>query len=124
MKKVLILSVLAVTLCLVSAPAYAGGTACFDWSCNQSNGACTVNASCSTASPYIYKYSVDWGDGTYSGWSGDPTFSHSYASGTYSPLITVQIIFFSDSGSDTASCYAAPYPFPIGPQAPGQGRCQ
>jgi hypothetical protein len=124
MKKILTFSVLAVTLCFISVPAHAGGTACFDWSCPQNNGACTVDASCSTASPYIYKYFIDWGDGTNTGFSGEPSHSHTFAPGTYSSLITVEIIFFSDSGADTASCYAAPYPYPAGPQAPSGGRCQ
>lgn len=125
MKKVLVPAILFIALlALGSTASYAGGTACFTWSCNQSTGACTFNASCSSASPYVLFYVIDYGDGSSAGPSGSPTsFSHTYSSG-YDALVTLTISFFSDPSSDGATCYIHHHALPVGPQAPDQGTCQ
>jgi hypothetical protein len=122
MKKMFLMSVVfAGMLSLASAPAHAG--ACFDWFCDQSTGTCTFDASCSTASPSIYKYNFDFGDGTTTGLTGTATWSHTFTSG-YDSNVSLTIIFFSGSGSATVTCPIWHHILPVGPQPPFAGRCQ
>ncbi|HSS50553.1 MAG TPA: hypothetical protein VLX28_16575 [Thermoanaerobaculia bacterium] len=124
MKKVLVPVFLCMALLVFgSAASYAGGTACFDWSCDVSTYSCNFDASCSSASPYILFYVIDFGDGSSAGPSSSPYFSHTYTSG-YSASVTVTISFFSDPSYDSATCYDNYRVFPVGPQAPTSGRCQ
>lgn len=122
MKKILLpLFAFVAVLCIASAPAHAG--ACFDWSCDQSTGACSFDASCSTASPYVYKYNFNWGDGSTTGLTGSATWNHTFTSG-YDSNVTLTIIFFSGSGSHSVTCPVFHHIFPVGPQPPSGGRCQ
>lgn len=116
------LSILALALAVAAPAAHAGGTACYTWSCDKSTGVCTVNASCSTASPYVYKYEVEWGDGTSTGQSGSAVNTHTYGPTQYDALVTVRITFFSGTGTDTATCYIWPRVFPLF-FSPSSGSC-
>jgi hypothetical protein len=121
MKKIgSLLAVFAAVLCFNSAPAQAGP--CFDWACNGAGG-CTFDASCSTASPYVWKYDFNFGDGADTGLTGGPSWSHIYSGGTGSN-VTLTIYFFSGSGSASVVCPIWHHLFPSPPQPPFNGRCQ
>lgn len=115
-KTKVLLSLLAVFA--VAAPAYAGGNACFTWNCDASTGYCVFDAGCSSADPYVWKYNMDFGDGTSTGLTGNSTFSHQYASGVYEANASLTIYFFSEPESDSASCTINTRLVPIGPQPP------
>lgn len=123
MKKIgLMLVVFAAILCFNSAPAQAGP--CFDWTCDGSGTRqCSFDASCSTASPYVWKYDFNFGDGSDTGLTGNATASHTFASG-YSSTVTLTTYFFSGSGSASVSCTVWTHVLPVGPQPPMSGRCQ
>jgi hypothetical protein len=123
MKKILILGALAALALLVSAPAHASGHACFTWSCDQSTGACSVDASCSSASPYVLYYTFNWGDGAVTGPTSTATQGHTFASGVYDSQITLTISFFSDPGYSSVTCWVWPHIYPVGPQTPSSGTC-
>jgi hypothetical protein len=121
MKKIgLMLVVFAAILCFNSAPVQAGP--CFDWSCDGA-GHCNFDASCSTASPYVWKYNFDFGDGSGTGLTGTPTWSHTFSSG-YDSTVTLTTYFFSGSGSASVSCDVWHHTLPVSPQPPFSGRCQ
>ena len=123
MKKMFLMAAAFVAMLgMASAPAQAGP--CFDWSCDGSGTrACTFDASCSTASPYVYKYNFDFGDGATTGLSGSPFHNHTYASG-YDSNVTLTILFFSGSGSASVTCTVWTHVLPVGPQPVMSGRCQ
>ncbi len=121
MKKIgLMLAVFAAILCFNSAPAHAGPT--FTWSCNSGTGACSFDASGSTANPYVWKYNFDFGDGSGTGLTGNPTASHTFTSG-YSSTVTLTIYFFSDPGSASVNCTVWHHLLPVSPQPPFSGQC-
>lgn len=117
-KTTLLVSLLSLAAALVVAlPADAAGNACFTWSCD-GGGYCVFDAGCSTASPYIWKYDMDFGDGTSTGLTGNSTFSHQYAGGVLEADVTLTIYFFSEPSSDSAGCNVNTRPPPVGPQPP------
>ena len=73
-------------------------TACFDWVCYV-NGDCQFDASCSSASPSIWKYHWTWGDGTSTGFVSSPLQSHAYASSVYTTTVRLQVWTFSNMTS-------------------------
>jgi hypothetical protein len=83
-------------------PAYSA-TACFDWSCN-TTGLCTIDAGCSSASPFIWKYDFAFGDGTSTGLTGVSVQSHQYGSSIYEAYVTLRIMYWSDPGVNTITC--------------------
>ena len=120
-KKFLMGAVFAAFLGIASAPAAHAG-ACFDWSCDGSGSrACTFDASCSTLSPYVWKYNFDFGDGTGTGLTGTAVWNHTYSSG-YSSTVSLTVTSFS--GSSTVNCTVWTHVLPVGPQPPMSGRCQ
>src|SRR5262245_43046686 len=119
MKKIgLMLVAFAAILCFNSAPAHAG--AAFTWSCDPSTVNCSFDGSGSTASPYVWKYNFDFGDGSSTGLTGNATASHTFTSG-YSSTVTLTIYFFSGSGSDSVSCTVWHHTLPVSPQPPFSG---
>lgn len=122
MKKILALLCFCAALAVVAPAAHAAGTACYNWSCDFA-GTCSINASCSTASPYVWKYEILWGDGATTGLTGTVSHSHTYAAGTYDAFPVVRIHFFSAPYQDDASCVYWPYRYPLGPQPPSIGSC-
>ena len=117
----LVLAVFAAIVAFASSPAHAG--ACFDWSCNSSTRACTFDASCSTASPYVWKYDFAFGDGSDTGLTGNAQQNHTYSSG-FDAEVNLTIYFFSGTGSASVTCDIATHILPFGPQPPFSGRCQ
>src|ERR1700681_1196564 len=113
--------VFAAILVFASSPAHAG--ACYDWSCNSSTRACSFDASCSTASPYVWKYDFAFGDGSDTGLTGYAMQNHTYTSG-FDAEVKLPIYFFSGTGSAPVTCDIAPHILPFGPQPPSSGRCQ
>lgn len=94
---------LALGLVFMVPQAYAAADACFTWSCN-SSGDCDFDASCSSATPFIWKYSWTWGDGTSTGLTGNSTPSHDYGtSGPAYPYVTLKIYPWSDE-TDQVTC--------------------
>jgi hypothetical protein len=118
----LVLAVFTAVAVFASVPAQAGP--CFDWSCSGTDTrACSFNASCSTASPYVWKYDFAFGDGSDTGLTGNANQNHSYASG-YDANVTLTIYFFSGSGYASVTCDIPYHVLPFGPQPPFSGRCQ
>jgi hypothetical protein len=104
-------------LVAVTIPAQAG-TACFDWSCG---GSCSFNAGCSSASPFIWLISWDFGDG--SGANGTYTPSHSYSTPTYAyPTVTLTIVYADPPYTTKTSCQIVAANV-FGPPLPMNGRC-
>jgi hypothetical protein len=94
---------------LGGAQAAQAATACFDWDCTAGGGYCTFDASCSSATPYIWKYEFsDWGDGSAGTGlclSGSPNHTHDYGStGPAYPTVTLKIYFFDEPSVKTVSC--------------------
>lgn len=118
--KFLITFSFVVSLLALASPAEAGGNACFTWQCG--DGLCQFDASCSTADPYVWKYRMDYGDGTSSGLTGNSTFFHDYGS-TFSAFPTLTIYFFTGSGEDSVTCEVFMNVIPVGPQPPSFGTC-
>lgn len=110
-----------VVLWLMSAPAQAA--ACFDWSCDWPSGSCSFNASCSTANPYVWKYTFYWGDGSDTGLTGSPSWTHTYSSG-YSSNVTLYVYAFSEPTTQSVTCTIWHHVTPWGPQPLPSGRCQ
>lgn len=128
MKKMIFVLSLALCAGFVFTGAASAQTACFDWACGYAGGdfGCDFDATCSTASPYVWKYEFDYGDGTGSGLSGSPTHSHEYADATYESTVSLTIYYFSGSGSTTATCTINIHVPPVGPVPPASaysGRC-
>lgn len=122
MKKVLLpLFAFVALLCIASIPAQAA--ACFTWSCDHATGACTFNASCSTANPYVWKYNFDWGDGSSTGLVGSPNQSHTFSSGSDS-RVTLYVHAFQEPVTQTVSCWVYHHPWQVSPPAPSSGTCQ
>lgn len=122
-KGLLILGLIAIMSVLGSAQAAQAATACFDWDCTAGGGACTFDASCSSATPYVWKYNFTWGDGTGTGLTGTPTQSHNYGStGPAYPTVTLTIYFFDDPSSKTVSCDIVTRNV-VSPPLPLYGRC-
>jgi hypothetical protein len=116
----------SVLLACISATAANAATACFDWSCNESTGFCTIDASCSSASPYIWKYDFDFGDGTWTGLTGNKVQTHQYGSSVYEAVVTLRILYWSSPGQNTVACTIHTRLPVVGPQPPPsyfQGRC-
>lgn len=110
---------------LSATTAYAA-TACFDWICDGGTGLCTIDAGCSSASPYIWKYDFNFGDGTSTGLTGVSVQNHQYGSGVYEATVTLKIFYFSDPGESSVACTINTRMPPVGPQPPlsyFQGRC-
>lgn len=118
--------VLGIALCagFLFAGTASAQTACFDWACGSQ--ICDFDASCSSASPYIWKYELDYGDGSGSGLSSSPTHTHTYGPTVWEIPVELTIYFFSGSGSQSVTCNVRPGYWPVGPRPPGssfQGRC-
>lgn len=112
--------IIVLLLLATAAPAQAA-TSCFDWSC--ANLTCTFNAACSSASPFVYKYLWDFGDGSGWGPTGNSSLSHTYsASGPANPVVSLTITYFSEPGATTTTCEIT-VRFVVGPQYPLNGRC-
>ncbi len=127
MKNFVLLSAAALSCLLVTSHASATGTACYDWSCDVSTGTCTINAACSVASPYIWKYSYDFGDGSSTGLTGSSSAVHTYAEGVYEAPVKLTIYYFSEPSSSSVTCNVHTRLLPVGPQPPPSyfyGRCQ
>ena len=116
-----------VALCasLIAVPVLAAGTACMDWECDIGTSTCTVDASCSTASPFIYRYFIDWGDGSPYYYGGQPTASHTYAydPNSYFYTITMGILFWSEPSDDILTCQLVYRQVPVGPPFDYEGNC-
>jgi hypothetical protein len=126
MRKIFLLCVGVALFTSMSTTAVHAATACFDWSCNESSGLCTIDASCSSASPYIWKYQFDFGDGTATGLTGNKVQYHQYGSSVYEATVTLRILYFGDPGENAVACTINTRLFPVGPQPPPsvfQGRC-
>lgn len=121
MKKVLLpLLAFVAVLCIASAPAQAG--ACFTWSCNHGTGACSFNASCSSANPHVWKYTFDWGDGSGTGLSGSATHNHTFTSG-YDSTVTLYVYSFGEPSTQSVHCPVFHHSTPFSPQPPSSGSC-
>lgn len=124
-KSLLILSILVFAMTFGGAQAASAATACFDWDCTAGGGACTFDASCSSATPYIWKYEFsDWGDGSAgTGLSGNATHNHNYGStGPAYPVVTLKIYFFDDPSVKQVSCDIVTRNV-VSPPLPLSGRC-
>lgn len=117
MKKLVLL--VAICVCLVAPPAL-GATACYDWSCIM--GGCDFDASCSSASPFIWRYSFDYGDGSSSGLTSNPVQYHGYSESQGQKTVELVILYWSEPGETSASC-AIDIGYTAGPQFPIEGRC-
>lgn len=115
--------VLLVALLALASPAEAAGNACFTWDCDEN--ICAFDASCSSADPYIWKYEMDFGDGTSTGLTGNSSFNHTYTdSERYEATVTLKIHFFSTPESDSATCTISTQFFPVGgTNQPLSGTC-
>lgn len=121
-KSLWILALSVSVLAFASAQAAEAATACFDWSCTTS-GFCSFDASCSSASPYVWKYNFNFGDGSGTGLTGDPTWDHDYTtSGPPYPSVTLTIYFFSEPSSQSVTCDIVARNV-VGPPLPQSGRC-
>lgn len=121
MKRALLAAV--IFLASTSVTSAHAAVACFDWDCSIGDGLCYFNASCSSASPYIWKYNFAFGDGTGTGETGTTTHYHQYASGTWQASVTLSIYYFSSPWKNTVTCWIPIRPIPVGPQPPPGGRC-
>lgn len=116
--------VLAVGFAALLAPAVAhagSATACFDWNCVA--GTCTFDGSCSSATPYIWKYNWTFGDGTGTGLTSQSDPTHVYTA----CWPTVQLLVANFEGDyDTVSCeISTEYGgCPGPPHGATSGRCQ
>jgi len=119
-KYVLPVLVLLAVVLFWTAPAQASNEdACFTFDC--SGSVCDFDASCSSASPYIWKYSFDFGDGTGTGLTGTAAHTHEYDPICY-PYVELSVYTFD--GSDTVGCYVhTGYPGCPGPAQPQSGTC-
>lgn len=121
MKKVLLpLFALVAILCIASAPAHAA--ACYTWSCNHSTGACSFNASCSTANS-LWKYEFNWGDGSSTGLTGSASQTHTFSSG-YSHNVTLYVYAWAEPVTQSVVCEVFHHSWPWSPQPPTSGTCQ
>lgn len=122
-KSTLALSLLTLLISFGSAGAAQAATACFDWDCTAGGGYCTFDASCSSASPYIWRYKFEWGDGTSTGLTSDPTWDHDYTpSGPPYPEVKLTIYFFDEPTSKSVTCDIVARNV-VGPPLPLYGRC-
>ena len=121
MKKVMI----AASMLLLSI-AFAGNaaadTACFDWACNETTRVCTFDFGCSSADPFIWKYSFNYGDGTSTGLTGATVYTHQYGNGVFYPTVNLTIYPWSNNGSTQVSCQIV-VRNAFSPGLPTSGRC-
>lgn len=110
----------AIVGCLASAAPAAAATSCFDWSCVL--GGCDFDASCSSASPFIWRYSFDYGDGSGSGLTSNPVQQHDYANNQGQETVTLYILYWSEPGETAAQC-TIDIGYTVGPIEPLTGRC-
>lgn len=123
--KRIVLALAVVALVCASPRAAHAATACFDWQCTTA-GFCTINAGCSSASPFIWKWDFNFGDGVDTGLTGNSVQTHQYGSSVYDSVVTLRILYWSDPGQNTVSCRINTRLPPVGPQPPPsyfQGRC-
>lgn len=108
-------------LLLSASTAQAGANACFAWSCSE-QGNCQFNSSCSSGTPYIWKYGWEFGDGATIGMTGSTVVSHDYGpSGVAYPFVTLHVLSWSgDYDSVTCDIIARTV---IGPALPQEGTC-
>lgn len=111
---------LAVGCCLIAAAPVLAATSCFDWSCVL--GGCDFDASCSSASPFIWRYSFDYGDGTGSGLTSNPVQEHGYSENQGQKTVTLWVLYWSEPGETEASC-TIDIGYTVGPIEPLTGRC-
>lgn len=116
-----VLGLFLTTLLLPGTTALAA-TACFDYSCI--SGTCDFDASCSSASPFIWRYVFDYGDGA-GLTTSDPTQTHTYSvpdAFFNTRNVTVTILYFDGPGETAVNC-DVPVIHTVGPQDFITGRC-
>lgn len=120
-KMVVLVCVLALTgLAVPQVASAAGASACFTWNC--SNGSCQFNGTCSTGTPYVWKYKWDYGDGSSSGLTGNATPTHGYS--VCYPSVSLTVYDF-DGNIESVSCLIGTGdPGCPGPPLPTVGTCQ
>jgi len=121
MKRIVVLTSILFCLALLAPAAQADTHVCFDWSCNSTTKQCTFDASCSSASPFIWKYDFDWGDGSSTGLTGNPNQTHSYPSTPY-PVVELTVYPWGDD-VQSHSCQITVYNV-FSPPLPTSGRCE
>ena len=65
----------------VSSTSYAFNEPCFDFACDSATQVCSFDPSCSVATPFIWKVSWDWGDGTGTPLTGPGVLNHTFPEG-------------------------------------------
>lgn len=94
-------------------------TACYTWDCNDITHYCTFNASCSTWTGSLWRFSWDFGDGG-TDLTGVATTSHTYGSTPY-PNVKLTVIPLSTNPADV-TCGIVVYN-QVGPPLPTYGTC-
>jgi len=120
MRGLTILAVIMLTVFAVVPRAEATATACFDWSCHDGD-TCDFDASCSTGTPYIWKYKWIYGDGTSSGLTGNAILTHVYTNGACYPTITLYVYDW-DGDVQQVTCQIV-LKNCVGPPVALSGRC-
>jgi hypothetical protein len=119
MRKVILGVAFALVLGLGAARAEAA-TACYTWDCDDLTHVCSFNASCSSWSGNLWRFSWDFGDGS-SALTGSATTSHTYGNTPY-PTVTLTVIPLSSS-EDSAACEIVVFNA-VGPAQGTEGSCQ
>jgi hypothetical protein len=118
MRKVILGVAFALALGLGAARAEAT-TACYSWSCNELTHVCNFNASCSSWSGSLWRFSWDFGDGS-SALTGSAATSHTYGNTPY-PDVKLTVIPLSDNPADR-TCGIVVFNN-VGPALPAYGSC-
>ena len=117
-----ILGLVGIISLLGAGAAAQAAEACFEWDCTHEGEVCTFDASCTSPSTGIWKYSWNFGDGT-GEFTGYPATSHTYpGNGYFYPTVKLKVIYLYGSAEADVECLIYRR-IPAGPTHPLSGTC-
>ncbi|MGD2114094.1 MAG: hypothetical protein PVG07_03515 [Acidobacteriota bacterium] len=89
---------------LAAVPSFAN-TACFDWQQTQNDNEVEIDASCSSGQN-LWKYNIEWGDGTSTGLTGNPVHTHTYTdTSEIEAEVTLHVYYWTEPSEVTETCW-------------------
>ncbi|HEX6904913.1 MAG TPA: hypothetical protein VF789_34715 [Thermoanaerobaculia bacterium] len=122
MRRILCFALAALGSLTIASAAHA--TACATWSCNETTRVCDFDMSCSSvpSGSSFSHYVLNYGDGTSTGNTTDPTHTKTYSQNSANITVEVHSGFGSFVLLQTIKCYITVRNV-VGPPLPSSGTC-